>query len=647
MQSRVKDLDIHKFKTEDAFWSARQKLVSEVVIPYQEKVLNDEIPGVEKSHALANFRIAAGLEKGEFYGMVFQDSDVAKWLEGVAYSLAISPDPGLEKRADAVIELIAAAQQPDGYLDTYFIVKEPEKKFQNLQECHELYCAGHMMEAAAAYYEATGKDRLLTVMQKEADCIRRYIGPEDGKIHGIPGHEEIEIGLLRMYETSGREEDRDLAEYFLDQRGTNPDYFEEETRKRGWIQWLNSPHDTNYNQSYAPVREQKEARGHSVRAMYLYTAMAQDAGIRGDKSLKKACERLWNNATGRQMYLTGGLGQAARWEGFTHDYDLPNDTAYAETCASIGLVMFAHQMLKLEADRKYADVMERALFNGVLSGMQLDGKRFFYVNPLEVVPGVSGVLPGYEHVLSQRPEWFPCACCPPNVVRLLTSLGKYAWEEREDAIYSHLFIGGMASLQKAELHVESSWPWMGKVSYRFGRTSEEEFALAIRIPAYARMRKLFLNGKKIACEDGDLEHGYRIIRRVWKEGDVVEFETDFPVRIIYSNPLIRANQNCLAFMRGPLVYCLEGVDNGGTLQNIRIPEDAGFTLASGEVGDGLPEEIVRIHFRGLRESFSSDELYSEKEPEEKPISLKAIPYYAWGNRGENQMRVWMPRAVNG
>ncbi len=645
MQKRTEEFDIRKFHIDDDFWGSRQKLVTDVVIPYQEKILNDEIPGVEKSHALANFRIAAGLEEGDFYGMVFQDSDVAKWLEGVAYSLAISPDSELERRADAVIEWIAAAQQPDGYLDTYFIVKEPEKKFQNLQECHELYCAGHMMEAAAAYYEATGKDKLLTVMQREADCIRRHIGPQEGQIHGIPGHEEVEIGLLRLYETAGREEDRELAEFFLDQRGVNPEYFAQETQKRGWVQWENSPHDTDYNQSYAPVREQNEARGHSVRAMYLYTAMAQDAGIRGDEDLMHACERLWTSAVDRQMYLTGGLGQAARWEGFTHAYDLPNDTAYAETCASIGLVMFAHQMLKLKTDRKYADIMERALYNGILSGMQLDGQRFFYVNPLEVVPGVSGVLPGYEHVLPQRPEWFPCACCPPNVVRLVTSLGKYAWDEREGIVYSHLFIGGEASLKEAELHVESGWPWEGTVRYKFGKTSGRAFVLAIRIPSYSCNRKVLINGEEIPCEEKDLQQGYLFLNRIWKEGDCVELRSDFPVRRIYANPLIRADENCIALMRGPLVYCMEGIDNGGELQNLRIPIDVKFTLTQGEGEDGLPDEIVRIRFQGMRVSFHSDDLYSEQPPREEKLSLQAIPYYAWGNRGINQMRVWMPQQM--
>ncbi len=655
------EIDIKKFAIKDSFWSPRQELVSKVVIPYQEKVLNDELPGVEKSHAIANFRIAAGLEEGEFYGMVFQDSDLAKWLEGVAYSLAISPDPELETRADAAIDLIEKAQQPDGYLDTYFIVKEPDRKFQNLQECHELYCAGHMMEAAVAYYEATGKDKLLQVMQREADCIDRHIGPEEGKIHGVPGHEEVEIGLIRMYRATGNERDLALAEYFLNERGQNPNYFQEEKDKRGWVQWGNDPADTNYTQTFAPVREQKEARGHSVRAMYLYTAMADYAGIKGDESMAEACRRLWKNATERQMYVTGGLGQAAKWEGFTHDYDLPNDTAYAETCASIGLVMFARKMLGLEKDSKYADVMERALYNGVLSGMQLDGKRFFYVNPLEVVPGVSGKLPGYEHVLPQRPEWFPCACCPPNVVRLVTSLGKYALEESDDVIYSHLFVGGKAELSNAVLQIESSWPWKGEVSYQVESCGEKEFALAIRIPAYVQYEKemtaqsdgadgtagaraaagysLVLNGKALTADEYTLEKGYAYIRREWKAGDRLELQAELSPRRIYANPLIRANENCTAIMKGPIVYCIEGADNEGVLASLRLPREAELRVESAPAG--LPEELDCVKAEGVRMVFDSDTLYGTKPPQEEPATLTAIPYFAWGNRGENEMRVWI------
>ncbi len=637
----IKDFDIGKAEIKDSFWTPRQRLTIDTVIPYQEKVLNDELPGVEKSHALANFRIAAGMEEGEFYGMVFQDSDVAKWLEGVAYSLIVSPDADLEKRADAIIDIIAAAQQPDGYLDTYFIVKEPEKKFQNLQECHELYCAGHMMEAAAAYYEATGKDKLLQVMQREADCIDRHIGPEEGKIHGIPGHEEVEIGLLRMYRATGNKKDLQLASYFLNRRGQEPSWFDEETKKRGWVMWEQSPHDTDYNQSFAPVREQQEARGHSVRAMYLYTAMADYARIAEDASMAEACERLWDNAVGKQMYLTGGLGQAARWEGFTHDYDLPNDTAYAETCASIGLVMFARRMLQLRLDGKYTDIMERALYNGVLSGMQLDGKRFFYVNPLEVVPGVSGKLPGYEHVLPQRPEWFPCACCPPNVVRLLTSLARYAWDEKEDGtVCSHLYMGGTAEFTHASLSVESSWPWDGDISYSFRYCDGEAFTFAIHVPAYVKEFSVSLNGEALTPEQYEHKDGYLYLHRAWQDKDVLSLHLTMPVRLTRCNPLVRANENCVALQRGPLVYCFEEVDNGAQIQALRIPTDAAFHVEEAE--DGPLAGMKVITFEGVRESFADDALYEETAPKQEKAAMQAIPYFAWGNRGENQMRVWMP-----
>ncbi len=637
----IKDFDIGKVKIQDKFWSSRQKLTIDTVIPYQKKVLNDELPGVEKSHALANFRIAAGMEEGEFYGMVFQDSDVAKWLEGVAYSLIVSPDEELEKRADAIIDIIAAAQQPDGYLDTYFIVKEPDKKFQNLQECHELYCAGHMMEAAVAYYEATGKDKLLQVMQREADCIDRHIGPEEGKIHGVPGHEEVEIGLLRMYRATGNENDLRLAAYFLDRRGQEPSWFDDETKKRGWVQWEQSPHDTDYNQSFAPVRDQMEARGHSVRAMYLYTAMADYARIAEDENMAAACERLWDNAVGKQMYLTGGLGQAARWEGFTHDYDLPNDTAYAETCASIGLVMFARRMLQLRLDGKFTDVMERALYNGVLSGMQLDGKRFFYVNPLEVVPGVSGKLPGYEHVLPQRPEWFPCACCPPNVVRLLTSLARYAWEEKEDGtVCSHLYMGGEAEFTHASLQVESNWPWDGEICYRFEACDGEAFTMAIHLPAYVKEFTVSLNGEELSAEQYENKDGYLYLRRVWQAEDEIRLCLTMPVRLTRCNPLVRANENCAALQRGPLVYCFEEEDNGPQIQTLRIPTDADFHVKEAE--DGALAGMKVITFEGVRESFAEDDLYAETQPVQEKAAMQAIPYFAWGNRGENQMRVWMP-----
>lgn len=630
-----KNISLKNVQIQDGFWKPMQDLIIETVIPYQEKILNDEIPGVEKSHALANFRIAAGMEKGEFYGMVFQDSDVAKWLEGVAYSLVVHPDAELEKRADEVIETIEKAQQEDGYLNTYFTIKEPEHRWQNLQECHELYCAGHMMEAAVAYYDATGKDKLLKVMERMADHIDRRFGPD--KTTGIPGHQEVEIGLMRLYHTTGEERYCNLAEYFINERGKNPNFFYEESQKRGWTHFGIDPKDTVYNQSFATVYDQKEAVGHSVRAVYMYTAMADIAGTTGDERLYQACVDLWKNMTEKRMYLTAGIGSTGELEAFTKDYDLPNDMVYAETCASIGLIFFAKQMLELEADGKYADVMERAFYNGTISGMQADGKRFFYVNPLEVNPGISGVVPGYKHVLPERPGWYACACCPPNLVRLITSLGKYVWDETDDTIFSHMFVGQKAELEKADIDVESSYPWEGKVIYHIHSKKEEEYTLAIHIPGYLKDICVKVNGEKIEWKKF-MKNGYLYLTGKWGESQV-EILFDLEVRKVYANKNVREDAGKVALMRGPFVYCFEGVDNGNDLQAMCIDADMQAETFVGK--DGILKDKVCIHVHGYEDERESNALYSEEKPDYQPHELTAIPYYLWGNRGVNQMRVWM------
>ena len=702
------EIDLKKVAVKDDFWSPRQTLISKVVIPYQEDIMNDRIPGIEKSSAITNFRIAAGLEKGSFYGMVFQDSDVAKWLEGVAYSLAIRPDEELEKRADEIISIIARAQQEDGYLDTYFILKEPGKQFTNVQECHELYCAGHMMEAGVAYYETTGKDTLLDVCRKLADCIDRHFGPEEGKLHGYPGHEECELGLLRLYEATGEERYLALAKYFITRRGTQPDFFKQQFEERGGkMFWEGGFQNPDYYQNHAPVTEQTEAKGHAVRCMYLYSAVAELARLTGDKDLTRACETMFRDVTKRQMYITGGIGQVARWEGFSFDYDLPNDTAYAETCAAIGLVFFAHRMLKLSPRGQYADVMERALYNGVLSGMQLDGKRFFYVNPLEVNPDLSGKMPGYEHVLPQRPQWYACACCPPNVTRLVTSLGKYAWDDvRQETsapgslpgvipsadaarriIYSHLFLGGAADFDDIKISEETEYPWNGEVQYTIAKTPASPWTFAVRIPGWAPGAVFSICGSSeihlaeipdagtsgsgitsFARIDADgmeiqagRKDGYVYFYGEWKEGATIHISFLIRPRLTYANPKVRADSNCAALEMGPFVYCFEGIDNGQDrgilLQELRIPQDMRYKIT--DIREGKLRGLKAVDFTGEYLSFSPDDvsgsspsgtagseeepLYSSVKPSVKKIPMRAIPYFAWGNRGIGQMRVWMPK----
>ena len=634
IRKQAQPIELKKTSIRDSFWSPKQQLILDTAIDYQEKILNDQIPGAEKSHAVANFRIAAGLEEGEFYGMVFQDSDVAKWLEGVAYTLTIRPDADLEKRADAVIDIIARAQQPDGYLNTYFTIKEPEHRYQNLLECHELYCAGHMMEAAVAYYEATGKDTLLKVMERMADNIAQNIGP--GKIEGVPGHPEVEIGLMRMYHTTGKEQYRDMAQYFIDRRGQDPDWFQKERQNRDWEHYPMNPADTKYNQSFAPVRQQKSAEGHAVRAVYLYTAMADLAASIGDESLLLACETLWENIVQKRMYVTGSIGSTVEGEAFTIDYDLPNDTAYAETCASIGMVFFGKQMLDITLDGKYADIIELELYNGILSGMQLDGQRFFYVNPLEVNPGVSGELYGYRHVLPQRPGWYACACCPTNTVRLITSLGQYVFSENPQTIFSNLFIGGAYDLDKARIQVESQYPWQGDITYRIQPKAETAFSLALRIPRFAKELKITVNGEPWQAVP---EKGYAYLSRDWAQGDVVQVHFDMPVRRIYANPAVRANAGRVALMRGPLVYCLEGIDNSAPLQALHLPRSSDFALHPAP--EGVLKGNLLLTAQGLR-NVSGPVLYSDEPPRQEPVTLTAVPYYAWGNRGLNQMLVWIP-----
>lgn len=628
--TKVKDI-----KIKDDFWSKIQTLIIDKAIPYQQKVLRDEIPGIEKSHAIANFRIAAGMEEGTFYGTVFQDSDVAKWLEGAAYALSVKENKELEHCVDEMIKIIASAQEEDGYLDTYFSVKEPEHKWQNLQECHELYCAGHMMEAAAAYYNETGKEQLLHVAERLADHLERRFGVE--KERGIPGHQEVEVGLMRLYKATGKEKYKKLASYFIEERGKNKDYFCEEKRRRGWDYFGMDPEDREYSQCFAPVREQREAVGHSVRAVYMYMAMADLALETKDVSLYEACRRLWDNIVYKKMYITGGIGSTAKGEAFSVDYDLPNDTAYAETCAAVAMVMFAKRMLDIEADGCYADIMEKELYNGILSGMQLDGEAFFYVNPLEVVQGISGKAYGYEHVLPKRAKWYACACCPPNVVRLMASVGTYSWTEKKGIIYSHLYMGQTAHLKQADIEVKSGMPWHGDVVYAVKSKSTDSFIFAVRIPQYAENLRVWINGEELEISD-KIRKGYLYLKKEWGQQEQVHVQFDIRTKRIYSNPRVRANAGCVAFTRGPIVYCFESEKPEDVLQMYRIP-------CTGKINeewraDGVLKDLLLLKIESSRLK-EQEKLYSEKKAEKQFTMLTAIPYFSWGNRNAGNMRVWM------
>lgn len=634
----IHEVPLNRVAIQDAFWSARQRLMIEKTLPYMEKILRDEIPGAAKSHAIENFRIAAGDAEGAFYGMVFQDSDVAKWLEAVSYSLAVKPDSALEKRMDEVIDIVSRAQRPDGYLDTYFILKEPDKRWSNLMDCHELYCAGHMIEAAVACYESTGKATLLSVAEKLAAHIIGRFG--EGKEEGIPGHQEIELALMRLYRATGKAEYRDMAKRLLDLRGQDPAFF---TKQKNAVQlgqdnagYQIDPFFTAYNQSDVPVREQVKARGHAVRQVYMLTGMADVAAACGDSEMAAACVRMFDHITQRQMYVTGNVGSAEHYESFTDDFDLPNDLAYGETCASVAMAFFAKKLWALDLDGRYADLLELELFNGALAGMDLQGERYFYVNALEVDPALSKTRATHKHVLPVRPRWHACACCPPNLARLITSLGGYLWSEEEGALYSHLFVGSESDMRLASVKLETGYPWEGSARYTLTPHTSEAFTLAIHIPGYVKDFSLTLNGLPCAFE---FRKGYAFLKREWHAGDVVSLSFDLLPRRLYADPRVKADAGRVALARGPIVYCFEGVDNGEPLSALRLPREAAIEAAPYDAN--LLGGIVALTMSGMRALVPDHGLYVDSAPREEPVALTAIPYYAWANRGENQMCVWI------
>lgn len=622
------------------------------VIPYQWEALNDRVPGADPSYCVRNFKLAAELTHPELdYGVprdighggcVFQDSDFAKWIEAAAYSLTWHPDPELEKTLDHTIDIICNAQQSDGYLNTYYIINGMDKRFTNLKDNHELYCFGHFLEAAIAYYEAAGKPKLLDTLIRYADCIDKHIGAEEGKLHGYPGHEIAEMALVRLYAITKNEKHLKLARYFIDQRGQEPLYFEEETRRnKNHFYWHDSYMQYQYYQAGKPVREQRVAEGHAVRAVYLYSSMADLARLTGDKELLAACEALFANISKRQMYITGGIGQSTYGEAFSYDYSLPNDTAYAETCAAIGLAFFARRMSAIAPRGVYADVLEKTLYNGIISGMSLDGKAFFYVNPLEALPEACLKDRRMSHVRIQRQKWFGCACCPPNLARIIASLGSYIHSENAGAVYTHLFVGSEAKVSPGgtdlTISIETKYPWEGLVNISFSLKGAARFRYGLRIPGWCRNYALKLNGVDAAFT---IEDAYAVFNREWKDGDSISAVFDMPVTFVRANPKVREDAGKVAIMRGPLVYCLEEADNGKELCRLHIGQATGISVKH---ENALLEGVTLISMIGKREKdWAEDELYRALEDSSmEDKALRFIPYYAWTNRSPGEMTVWV------
>ncbi|MGY5765241.1 glycoside hydrolase family 127 protein [Brachybacterium sp. DNPG3] len=693
-------LPLSAVRVRDAFWSAKQRLVREEVIPYQWEALHDRVPGAEPSWCIHNFTAAArqrdrARREGDafvapeltgrgfqqlpadpenpdpdaFYGLVFQDSDLAKFIEAASYSLETHPDPRLEADLDEAIALIGAAQLENGYIDTYYILTGMDLAFTNLQYNHELYCFGHLAEAAVAHHRATGKHSLLDIVRRFADHIDERFGREEGKLRGYPGHEEAELALVRLHEVTGEERYLELARFFIEERGQDPKYFEVERQRAqdagleraGWEGTVNHA----YFQSHAPVREQEEAVGHAVRAGYLYAGMADVARATGDASLVEACERLWRSIVDRKLYITGGIGGTVDGEAFSYDHDLPNDTAYSETCAAISLVLLARRMLQLRPRAEYADVMELALFNTVLAGMDLDGRAFFYVNPLEATPAGSHRDSRKAHVKIVRQPWFGCACCPPNLARLLASLQSYAYTATDDALLVHLYLGGdvEASLggTPVRLEVEAGMPWSGTGSIRVRIDGAADGAagvagpaigtLALRVPGWsgddgAAITSTAEDRGAVTRETAD---GYVRLTGDWADGDLISFDFPMPVRIMQADPRVREDAGRVAIQRGPITFCAESADNGEDLHLLSLDPSAldPYAIAI-EEWDALGEPMVRLRVPARRDpgaeaaDAAGASLYTVyRGPRSEPAEALLIPYFAWANRGENEMSVWL------
>lgn len=613
----------------DSFWAPR-------ILANRTRGLDAVYRQLETTGRLAAYDLDWTPESGQPAPHVFWDSDVAKWLEGACLSLMSFPDEPLRRRVDSVVDRILSAQGEDGYLNPHFTVVNPEGRWTNLRDMHELYCAGHLLEAAIAHHRATGDPRFLNAIRRYIDLIGTTFGPEETQLPGFPGHEELELALMKLYRHTGDPETLKLARYFIDQRGQQPHYFDWEVSQRGEDPADYRAGSHTYTQSHQPVREQREVTGHAVRAMYLYSAMADLAKETGDPELLAALKALWHDLVTHKLYLTGGIGSSRGNEGFTTPYDLPNRDAYAETCAAIGLVFWAHRMLQLELDSRFSDVMERALYNGVLSGVSLSGDRFFYENPL--------ASDGDHHRLS----FFTCSCCPPNLNRLLPAIGEYIYSIAKREVDVHLYIQSDAQFEiegeKIIISQHTDYPWDGVVCLQVEPSQPIDFSLRLRFPGWCREGRIYLNGERIRIDE-NLENGYIVLDREWRAGDEIRLQWLMPITRVYANPHVSADRGKVALMRGPLVYCLESIDQSFPLEDLHLPRNSGFDTS---FDPHLLEGMITIHGQALaidRDSWVSD-LYQQSPPTLKETTFIAVPYFAWDNRQPGKMRVWVPEVVS-
>jgi DUF1680 family protein len=609
----------------DQFWKPKIDKVATKTLTaciYQTEVATPRIKNFE--------RVAR--KKGEKHeGIFYDDSDVFKALEAMAYSLKTHPSAEMEKKCDEWIDKIAAAQQPDGYLNTWYTLKGLENRYTDMS-MHEDYNAGHMIEAGVAYFNATGKRKLLDVCIKWADHFDALFGP--GKRDWVTGHQELELALVKLYKVTKNERYLKLADWLLSERGKKL------AKGYTWTDWK----DTAYAQDILPVKQQTQITGHAVRAMYMYTGAADVAAQTGDIDYMKAMRNVWEDVVYRNMYITGGIGSAGSNEGFSNDYDLPNEQAYCETCASVGMVFWNQRMNSLTGNAEYIDVLERSLYNGALDGLSLSGDRFFYGNPLA------------SRGQHQRREWFGTACCPANIARLVASLGNYIYAKSDDAIYVNLFVGSNTTIPlksgNVGVKMETNYPVDGKMKVTVDPVNKSKFKIYIRIPGWSTYQPIPGNtyiSKEIIVRENFIgvnrkqitfktENGYIAIDREWQKGDVIDFQFPMDVKLISAIPEVKQDNNRIAIQRGPIVYCIEGADNNGKAWNMIIPENTKFETIDYKVLDesvkALTAEVpvISVGEGGLS-------LKTEKK------KIIAIPYYTWANRGKNEMQVWLPTKI--
>lgn len=605
----------------DAFWKPRIDKVATQTLNaciYQTETATPRIKNFE--------RVARA--KGEPHeGIFYDDSDVFKALEAMAYSLKTHPSREMEAKCDEWIDKIAAAQQPDGYLNTWYTLKGLQDRYTDMS-MHEDYNAGHMIEAGVAYYNATGKRKLLDVCIRWADHFDALFGP--GKRHWVTGHQELELALVKLYRVTGNSKYLNLADWLLSERGKKL------AKGYTWTDWK----DTAYAQDVLPVKEQTQITGHAVRAMYMYTGAADVAAQTGDTGYMKAMRAVWEDVVYRNMYITGGIGSAGSNEGFSQDYDLPNEQAYCETCASVGMVFWNQRMNAMSGQAEYMDVLERSLYNGALDGLSLSGDRFFYGNPLA------------SRGQHQRREWFGTACCPANIARLIASLGDYIYAKSDDAIYVNLFVGSNSRIPLKNgtvgLRMETEYPWNGKLKMQLDPETKQSFRLCIRIPGWLTEKiapgdlyrapatgagiRFTLNGQPV---NPRWENGYAVIERPWKKGDVVEADIPMEVKRIQAREELKQANGRIAIQRGPLVYCVEGADNNGKAWNFVVPENTRFEVMDHKVQD---EPVKALQATVPVVTAGEDGLSLRTEMKK----IIAIPYYTWANRGKNEMQVWLP-----